>query len=102
MSYRQQCIAIHGRPGNAARAPAAGRTGVPKMVETSQSAPTGGVRRGQHTDFGPGAREWAGPGAAPALGGVGTAGGPLAGVRVLELGSLIAGPFAGRQLADFG
>lgn len=28
--------------------------------------------------------------------------GPLAGVRVLELGSLIAGPFAGRQLADFG
>jgi formyl-CoA transferase len=27
---------------------------------------------------------------------------PLAGVRVLELGSLIAGPFAGRQLADFG
>lgn len=30
------------------------------------------------------------------------AAGPLAGVRVLELGSLIAGPFAGRQLADFG
>lgn len=28
--------------------------------------------------------------------------GPLAGVRVLELGSLIAGPFAGRQMADFG
>src|SRR5690242_7093286 len=28
--------------------------------------------------------------------------GPLAGVRVLELGSLIAGPFAGRVLADFG
>lgn len=28
--------------------------------------------------------------------------GPLSGVRVLELGSLIAGPFAGRQLADFG
>lgn len=28
--------------------------------------------------------------------------GPLAGVRVLELGSLIAGPFAGRMLADFG
>ncbi|MCC6174734.1 MAG: CoA transferase [Chloroflexi bacterium] len=28
--------------------------------------------------------------------------GPLAGVRVLELGSLIAGPFAGRILADFG
>ena len=27
---------------------------------------------------------------------------PLVGVRVLELGSLIAGPFAGRQLADFG
>jgi formyl-CoA transferase len=27
---------------------------------------------------------------------------PLAGIRVLELGSLIAGPFAGRQLADFG
>ena len=36
----------------------------------------------------------------------GTAGdrptGPLAGVRVLELGSLIAGPFCGRVLADFG
>lgn len=32
----------------------------------------------------------------------GAAAGPLAGVRVLELGSLIAGPFAGRLLADFG
>jgi formyl-CoA transferase len=28
--------------------------------------------------------------------------GPLAGLRVLELGTLIAGPFAGRFLADFG
>ena len=28
--------------------------------------------------------------------------GPLAGVRVVEIGSLIAGPFAGRLLADFG
>jgi formyl-CoA transferase len=28
--------------------------------------------------------------------------GPLTGVRVLELGSLIAGPFSGRILADFG
>jgi formyl-CoA transferase len=28
--------------------------------------------------------------------------GPLEGVRVLELGVLIAGPFAGRMLADFG
>jgi len=28
--------------------------------------------------------------------------GPLVGVRVLELGSLIAGPFLGRMLADFG
>ncbi len=28
--------------------------------------------------------------------------GPLAGIRVIELGSLIAGPFAGRMLADFG
>ena len=28
--------------------------------------------------------------------------GPLAGVRVLELGAFIAGPFAGRQLADMG
>jgi formyl-CoA transferase len=28
--------------------------------------------------------------------------GPLAGVRVLELGTLIAGPLAGRWLADFG
>lgn len=31
-----------------------------------------------------------------------SAAGPLSGVRVLELGSLIAGPFAGRQMADFG
>ncbi len=30
------------------------------------------------------------------------ASGPLDGVRVIELGSLIAGPFAGRMLADFG
>lgn len=28
--------------------------------------------------------------------------GPLEGLRVLELGSLIAGPFAGRLFADFG
>ncbi|HEX6128950.1 MAG TPA: CoA transferase, partial [Candidatus Limnocylindria bacterium] len=28
--------------------------------------------------------------------------GPLADLRVLELGTLIAGPFAGRMLADFG
>ncbi|HEY8830565.1 MAG TPA: CoA transferase, partial [Candidatus Limnocylindria bacterium] len=27
---------------------------------------------------------------------------PLAGVRVIELGTLIAGPFAGRLLADYG
>ena len=30
------------------------------------------------------------------------ASGPLAGLRVLELGQLIAGPFAGRMMADFG
>ena len=30
------------------------------------------------------------------------AGGPLAGIRVLELGQLIAGPFAAKTLADFG
>src|SRR5438309_1018926 len=28
--------------------------------------------------------------------------GPLAGLKVLELGQLIAGPFAGKTLADFG
>jgi formyl-CoA transferase len=32
----------------------------------------------------------------------GTEGGPLAGVRVLELGSLIAGPFCAKTLGDFG
>src|SRR5204862_6720563 len=29
-------------------------------------------------------------------------GGPLSGVRVLEVGSLIAGPFCAKTLADFG
>jgi formyl-CoA transferase len=38
------------------------------------------------------------PGPAPAPG----ADGPLAGLKVLELGQLIAGPFAGKTLADFG
>src|SRR3954451_22548325 len=28
--------------------------------------------------------------------------GPLAGLKVLEMGQLIAGPFAGKTLADFG
>ena len=28
--------------------------------------------------------------------------GPLAGLKVLELGQLIAGPFAAKTLADFG
>ncbi|NLD70977.1 MAG: CoA transferase [Limnobacter sp.] len=37
----------------------------------------------------------AGPGDAPSNG-------PLAGLRVLELGQLIAGPFAARMMADFG
>ena len=32
----------------------------------------------------------------------GTTPGPLAGLKVLELGQLIAGPFAGKTLADFG
>ncbi|HET7083095.1 MAG TPA: CoA transferase [Candidatus Limnocylindria bacterium] len=34
--------------------------------------------------------------------GIGMRPGPLADLRVLELGTLIAGPFAGRLLADFG
>ena len=31
-----------------------------------------------------------------------TAAGPLAGLKVIELGQLIAGPFAAKTLADFG
>jgi formyl-CoA transferase len=31
-----------------------------------------------------------------------SAAGPLAGLRVIELGSIVAGPFAGRLLADYG
>ncbi len=41
------------------------------------------------------------PSNAPATG-LGSAGGPLAGLRVLELGQLIAGPFAGKTLSDLG
>jgi crotonobetainyl-CoA:carnitine CoA-transferase CaiB-like acyl-CoA transferase len=33
---------------------------------------------------------------------VATAGGPLAGIRVVELGQLLAGPFTGRLLGDLG
>ncbi len=40
------------------------------------------------------------PAAAPAA--TSPSAGPLAGLRVLELGQLIAGPFAGKTLADFG
>jgi succinyl-CoA---D-citramalate CoA-transferase len=41
--------------------------------------------------------------AAPAVGGQATGGsGPLAGVRVVELGQLLAGPFTGRLLGDMG
>src|SRR6478735_3032930 len=100
MNYRAD-DALRSTAGRASRpAPAAGRTGVPNMVETSQTAPAGGVRAGQDADSARAARELAGPGAAAAPGAaMETAGGPLTGVRVLELGSLIAGPFAGRQLA---
>jgi formyl-CoA transferase len=35
-------------------------------------------------------------------GGLPTGSGPLAGLKVIELGQLIAGPFAGKTLADFG
>ena len=31
-----------------------------------------------------------------------TSAGPLAGIKVLELGTLIAGPFCARMLAEFG
>jgi len=79
------------------------------MVETSQTAPPDGMRGGQNPGSGPAPQTHTrsvaapDPGVAPDPGtAVGAAGGPLAGVRVLELGSLIAGPFAGRQLADFG
>jgi formyl-CoA transferase len=39
---------------------------------------------------------------AAATASIDAAGGPLAGLRVLELGQLIAGPFAGKTLADLG
>ncbi len=78
------------------------------MVEISQSAPAGEMRGAQNPDSGAAPRTGTRPVAAmsgvtpdPAAA-AGAVGGPLAGVRVLELGSLIAGPFAGRQLADFG
>ncbi|HSW04844.1 CaiB/BaiF CoA transferase family protein [Aquabacterium sp.] len=41
------------------------------------------------------------PAASPPAGGPANTG-PLAGLRVIELGQLIAGPFAGKTLADFG
>ena len=56
------------------RGSAHGRVGPPERASESGPEPSAGASRG----------------------------GPLAGVRVLELGSLIAGPFCGRILADFG
>ncbi|MFB0839876.1 CaiB/BaiF CoA transferase family protein [Arthrobacter sp. E44] len=71
------------------------------MVETSQTAAPDGTRGRQNPGSGADTqtRTVAVPDPSAAVGAVG---GPLAGVRVLELGSLIAGPFAGRQMADFG
>jgi len=42
------------------------------------------------------------PGPAPGTAEPGAGGGPLRGLRVVEVGSLIAGPFATRLMADFG
>src|SRR4029079_13104381 len=42
------------------------------------------------------------PGGSGMLTGMSEQEGPLAGVRVLELGSFIAGPFAGQLLGDYG
>ena len=67
------------------------------MVKVSGTA----TRDGGPSTATPGGAPSAAPGAAAEAQPPGSAG-PLAGVRVLELGSLIAGPFAGRQLADFG
>jgi formyl-CoA transferase len=39
---------------------------------------------------------------APATSSAGGRGGPLAGLRVIELGTLLAGPFCGQLLGDFG
>lgn len=47
-------------------------------------------------------REASPPAGAGAGAGAGSGAGPLAGYRVLELGSTVAGPFCGRLLADFG
>ena len=51
------------------------------------------------TPAGPSLGPSAGPSAAPPAGPIA---GALAGIKVLELGQLIAGPFAGKTLADFG
>ncbi len=101
---RQALMRLASTGGQPFVAPAA----VPKLTRTPAAAPARAPRLGEHTEVVRAALAAARPAAAPAAIGAADApagsagGGPLAGLRVLDLSQWLAGPAAAAILGDFG